>query len=226
MSLVAEFTIPTESLPGGNVLRAEPDIRVELERIVPSKEAALPFFWVWGDDPDDFLDQFEADSEIRGVKVLDRVEEGVLVRAQWAPETAMITALEGLDATILEAVGADEEWRFQIRASDRERFTEFRGIFTDHDIPVELIRLYNFAELVEDEHYTITAKQREALIEAFRRGYFEDPRAASQEDLGTHFGISGRAVSKRLRLGTRNLIANTLATSPFEADSEDGDRPH
>ena len=220
MSLVAEFTIPAESLPGGDALRARIDLRIELERIVPTQEAALPFFWIWGADPDEFLAEFEAEPEIRDLRVLDRVEDGALIRAEWAPDTAMITALEQFDATILEAVGSGDEWWFQIRAGDRQRFTEFQQIFTDHGIPVHLDRLYNFAEMVEDGQYSLTPKQRETLIEAFRRGYFEEPRESSQEDLGEQFGVSGRAIAKRLRLGTRNLIASTLMTSASKPDGE------
>lgn len=220
MSLVAEFTIPTESLPGGDILQAQPNLRIELERVVPTQESALPFFWVWGADLDEFLTEFKSEAEIQAIRVLDQVEEGALLRAKWAPDTPMITALDQLDATILEAVGSGDEWWFQIRASERHQFTEFQQIFTDRGIPVRLDRLYNFAEMVGDGQHSLTEKQRKTLIEAFQQGYFEEPRESSQENLGKHFGVSGRAIAKRLRLGTQNLIASTLITSAPKSDGE------
>lgn len=42
MSIVAEFTIPADALPGGDVLTDLPETVLELERIVPTAENALP----------------------------------------------------------------------------------------------------------------------------------------------------------------------------------------
>lgn len=44
MSIIAEFSIPPEALPGGDILTDMPNTTLELERIVPTEENALPFF--------------------------------------------------------------------------------------------------------------------------------------------------------------------------------------
>lgn len=46
MSFVAEFTMPPEALPFGETLKENPGTEIEVERIVPTQESALPFFWV------------------------------------------------------------------------------------------------------------------------------------------------------------------------------------
>jgi predicted DNA binding protein len=51
------------------------------------------------------------------------------------------------------------------------------------------------------------------LLAAYKAGYYDDQRRVSQRDLAETFDISPRAVSKRLRRGTRNLISATLVAN-------------
>lgn len=210
MSIVAEFTIPAEALPAGDLLVERPDVRIEVERIVPTQESALPFVWVWGTDPEAFLEQAERESDITGVDVLDRVEGGALCRVEWSPEAEPIQGIRRLNATIIEATGTSEHWRFEVRTQEREAFIEFRELFQQAGIPIRLDRLYDLTDLVDGSDRQLTPEQREAVIAAYRDGYFEKPRQITQEELGEQFGISHRAVAERLRRGMRNLVAATL----------------
>lgn len=210
MTCVAEFTVPAEALPFGETLVENPDARIEVERIVPTDESAFPFFWVYGDDPERFLDRAAAEPEIDDVQLLERIDGRALFRANWSPDVELIEGLKRLDVTIVESVGSAEHWRFEVRARTRDRFAEFRGLFRDHGIPITLTSLYDLGSAMEDEHRALTPEQREALILAYREGYFENPRRVTQEELGEQFDISYRAVSDRLRRGTRNLVAAHL----------------
>lgn len=210
MSIVAEFTIPAGALPAGDVLQEMSDIRIELERVVPTSETALPFFWVWGSNPQEFMRRAEADQNMAKTRLLARVDDGALFRAEWSPDVAVIRGIKRLNATIIEATGSSDNWRFQLRTQEREAFSEFQRLFRDQGIPVELERIYDLGELIEGSRRALTDEQRETLIRAYREGYFRKPRETTQEELGEYFGISHRAVSERLRRGTRNLVASTL----------------
>lgn len=210
MTIVAEFTIPPEAFPFGETLERNPDIEIEVDRLVPTGESALPFFWVRGCDPEEFVAYAETERAVEETRLLETVGDTALFRAKWQPNAGVVRGLEGLDATIVEAVGTSRHWRFEVRAPDRDVITEFQAVFERNGIPISLERLYDLAELVEDEHRALTPEQREALVAAFREGYFDDPRAITQDELGEQFGISGRAVSERLRRGVRNLVAATL----------------
>lgn len=218
MAVVAEFTIPPEAVPGGRALEDLQDVTVELERIVPTTGAALPFFWVFGEDAETFVERFGADPEIDDLEVLERLDGAILVKAAWRPDSAAIRGIQRLRATIMEATGTAEEWRFRVRGESRERLDEFRRLFTESDIPVRLERIYNYSEIAETER-PLTDEQRETLLAAYRKGYFEQPRRVTQAELADEFGISTRAVSNRLRLGTRNLVAGTLV-EPGEGAGE------
>lgn len=213
MSLVAEFTIPPRALPVGETLVANPGTRIEIERIVPTQESALPFFWVWGEQPEEFMDEAEAEPNMAEVNLLERVTDGALFHAEWTPNAELIQGIKRLNATIIEATGTADHWRFEVRTAEQAAFREFQEIFEDHDIPVALEQLYDLAELVESESQVVTTEQRETLLTAYREGYFEKPRQTTQEELSEHFDVSSRAISDRLRRGTRNLIATTLLPS-------------
>ncbi|WP_436344006.1 helix-turn-helix domain-containing protein [Natronorubrum sp. FCH18a] len=213
MSIIAEFTIPPEALPFGDTLVEAPNTRIEVERIVPTQESAFPFFWVWGSEPEAFMDAAEAEPNVANVHLLDHVEDGALFRAKWSPNAELIRGIRRLDATIIEAVGTSEHWRFEVRTQEQDAFTDFQRIFDEQGISISLNRLYDLAEVVEGNHRSVTPEQRETLIAAYQDGYYEKPRQTTQEELGEQFDISYRAVSERLRRGNRNLIGDALLPS-------------
>ena len=217
MSIVAEFVIPADAVPGGKTLEAFPDANIQLERIVPTSETALPFFWVFGAEAEAFLNRFKREPEIDDAQILTEVDYGALFKATWAPEARIVDGIKTLRATIIEAYGAEGKWTFKVRARDRRRLATFQQIFSDEGIPVELRRIYDYSEMVATDR-PLTPEQRETLRVAYEEGYFEQPRGITQEELGERFGISGRAVSNRLRRGTSNLIASSIL-DPTEGNS-------
>jgi hypothetical protein len=205
--------MPPESLPAGEALVECPDIQIEIERIVPTAESALPFFWVWGSDPEAFMQKARESPRIAQVALLDDVPGGALFRAEWSPDEGLIQDIKDLNATIIDATGTSDNWRFEVRTQAQEAFNEFQAVFKQHGIEVHLARLYDLAELVEGDTRSLTPEQRETLLAAYQQGYFEKPREISQKELSESFNISGRAVSERLRRGIRNLIATSLLPS-------------
>lgn len=213
MSIVAEFNIPSEAVPGGETLKELSDATIQLERIVPSTDEVLPFFWVFNADPTTFRERAQTEPQIADVTVLAETAHGALFRAEWTPDAELINGIKTLKATIIEAEGTASGWWFQVRADDRERLAAFQDIFTSQGVSIEVRRIYNFAEIAETGR-PLTPQQREMLVAAYERGYYEQPRQVTQEELGDEFGITGRAVSNRLRRGTRNLISSNLLESP------------
>lgn len=217
MSVIAEFTIPPEALPGGSLLAEMPEIRIELERVIPTQEQAFPFFWVFGENVATFVRELEEEPEIAELTVLARLDHGAVVQAAWTPDAEVVHAIKTLKATILEATGSAENWRFRIRATSHEKVKTFSEIFQEHDIPVYLERIQDLSSERVTSQYALTPEQQEILVAAYEAGYFQKPRGTTQAELGEEFDITARAVSDRLRRGTRNLIANTsltAATSP------------
>lgn len=210
MTCVAEFTIPPERFPFGTTLVEHPGIEIEVDQIVPTRQSALPFFWVRGYDPEAFMEHAEREPAVRDARLLERVEDVALFRAEWHPDAALVRRLTDVEVTIVETVGTADHWRFEVRTENRETFADFQAAFEEQGIPISLDRLYDLDEALGQGDGPLTPKQRETLLAAYRDGYFDSPRAASQQDLAEEFGVSRRAVAERLRRGTRNLVAATL----------------
>lgn len=213
MSIVAEFTIPAGALPAGDTLEDSPNTHIEIERIVPTRESALPFFWVWGPEPESFMRHAEREPDVASVELLEDVSDGALFRAEWTPDADLVKGIKELNAVIIEATGTSEGWRFEVRTQERDAFSTFQELFRSQGISVRLNRIYELSELVEGDSRHITQEQRETLLTAYREGYFDQPRRSTQGDLAEHFDVSRRAVSDRLRRGIRNLIATSLLPS-------------
>lgn len=210
MTVIAEFTIPTESFPFGDTLATMSDTKIEVERVVPTQESALPFFWVWGSEPKRFLNDAETEPNVSAIHLLAEVKDGALFQAEWTPDTELIEGVKRLDATIVKAIGTAEYWHFKVRTQDQTAFADFEEIFKEQGISVDLNRLCDIGDFVEGNYQFLTSEQQEALITAYEEGYYEKPRQTTQEALGEEFGISHRAVSERLRRGTRNIIREGL----------------
>jgi len=52
----------------------------------------------------------------------------------------------------------------------------------------------------------LTDPQREALVLAYERGYFNSPREVTMEELGAELGITQQAVASRLRRGIDQIL--------------------
>lgn len=109
---------------------------------------------------------------------------------------------------ILEATGSTEGWNFRLRFSTHEDLSAFNMALTDGDIPITLRHIYN--PTPPDEQTTLSADQRDTLLMAYHRGYFEVPRRKTLAELAVTMDISDSVLSQRLRRATDALIEQTL----------------
>ncbi|WP_435158434.1 helix-turn-helix domain-containing protein [Haladaptatus sp. DFWS20] len=56
----------------------------------------------------------------------------------------------------------------------------------------------------------MTSEQREAVVTAYKRGYFQIPRQTTLTTLAESFDISDSAYSQRLRRGLSIMIHETM----------------
>jgi hypothetical protein len=83
----------------------------------------------------------------------------------------------------------------------------------DHDIPARLASLHALTALDSGAEHDLTDTQREALLLAYERGYYQSPREVSLDELAAEVGITGQSFGSRLRRGIHRLIGSTLASS-------------
>lgn len=213
MSIVAEFTTSAEEFVLGSALAAHPEVRVELEKVVPTRMQVLPFFWAWGGDLDAFAETAREQPVVEDLRAVDRVDDHVLYRVEWTDVMSDLGRLiRQADATVLEASGQRDLWRFELRFPSHTEVRSFQSDCTDHDISLELRRLHSLTEIDADGEYDLTPEQRNTLLTALEHGYFNEPRDVTLEELADILDLSPTAVSGRMRRAEAALISRTLVT--------------
>lgn len=210
MATVMEFTSPADEFPLGTVFENLPQATIELERLIPHETLIIPYFWVRGGEAEDIEAAFEAHAGVVDVRLIDSVEDEFLMRAEWEGEYfGILNALAKANIAVLTGVGTKDGWDFEVRGESREAISEFRTSCQSHDIPIEITAVHALLP-IQGDSYELTDTQREALVLAYERGYFDSPRETSLEEIAAELGITQQSLSSRLRRGHRRLIAGTL----------------
>lgn len=214
MSVIVEFTLPAEAFTLGVVLGTGPAVTIELERIVPTGDLLVPFFWADADEAD--LDAFErairGRPEVASLTSLDRLDGARLYEVEWAPhDESLIEGLHQAAGTIFEGRTAGDRWRFVVRFPDHAGVTTFHNFLTDTGIAVHIDRIVSLTASERGGYvFDLTPEQREVLVRAVEGGYFQVPRGTDLETLAHELGITRQAASERLRRGADAVLRKVL----------------
>ncbi|WP_117594851.1 helix-turn-helix domain-containing protein [Haloprofundus halophilus] len=210
MSVNVTFTVPTAACALGRSIGDDPGTRIEIDRIVPTGDTVIPFFWLLDGDCDAFTSSARDEPAIDRISVVDRVDEGALLSARWNHGAAgTLRGIVQTDGTLLEARANHAEWHFSVRFDGGDDAAAFRQFCRENEVPISLTRVSAAADRRSDPLSEMTAEQREAMAVAYRAGYFDEPRRVTLDELAAKFGISPRAVAGRLRRGQAKLIEAT-----------------
>ncbi|WP_255198326.1 helix-turn-helix domain-containing protein [Halorarius litoreus] len=213
MTVIAELTLEPGDFPLGRLSVQDPQMRIELERLVPANSELFPFFWAHGGDFERFEQRVRALDIVTELVALDRVEDTVLYRIQWGPEVEnFVGAIAETGAVILEAHGNDR-WQFRLRYPDHRGLTAFHNYCQEHDVPFHLERVYTLAEDQQATYnFGLTNEQRAALLIAVEDGYFRIPRETTMAEIAAELDISEQSASERIRRGIDTLARKILLT--------------
>lgn len=200
MSIVVEFVL------------GSPVLRDTLERVSDSKAIFLRedlsrerparlTFWAAGDETA-FEAAMDDDWTVNAYSRLATAVDRTLYRIDVAPELRprlTYDTVVAVDGVFISSVGDADGWHIRARFPDRAALTEYHDACRDADLSFDLQRLYTETDSASVRSSRLTAAQREVLEVALDVGYFDIPRSATTDDIGDALGISGQAVSERLR---------------------------
>lgn len=219
MTVLASFVADSEELPIGRLVQDTPVTVIEFERIVPIRDALLPFFWVTGDDLAAFERALAESPYVSDFDLLDQFEGHALYRVEWKSGQGML--IQGINDTkgsILEGKVDHEQMQFLVRFPDHDHLAQFYNYCIENDIHVTMRQVYSLTDRSERaREFGLTQEQREALVLAARRGYFSSPRETSLDELANVLGISQQALSQRIRGGTEKVMLEALGLARSEA---------
>jgi hypothetical protein len=213
MTTIAELSIPARSFALAGATTAVPSASFVCESTVVPGNGAAPLLRVTGGTREAVDDALAADETVETTACLADYSTEYLYHVEWGPEFGFVTRLlSGAGGSVLSARVSGSDWTVRVLYPDRSALSTAHGSCEDHDVEVDV-------ETVQDldpddaERFNITNEQREALLVACERGYFDIPRRIGLRELATDIGISHQALSERLRRGHDTLITETLAGS-------------
>lgn len=215
MTSLAEFTLPASEFPLGRVFDTRPDARFELDRVVPSGDTAMPYFWVYGSDMPSVLAILDSLTELRSVVLMDDLGDRGLFRAEWAPEhLGIMRAIAESGVTVLTATGSASGWAFQLRAEGTATLSAFAEFCETHDIDVTLTRLSRLTDATPTALRTGSRRNsRKRSCSRTKRGT-TTTRAASTSTTSLPASASHDRRSRRGSVAATAISSRTLSSTP------------
>lgn len=222
MTLVADVHVSGPDLLLAGTIAAVPEATFSV--VFQGGTDAL-FVSVEGATTEDVLAAAERDPTVTDVAVTaeNRTRRVLRVR-RTADRSALSSVLAEMDVRVVRSRSEGDGWLLRLELPDRERIGSLRSHLEESGVAFRLERLFEPEEPATAGEYGLTDDQRTTLLTAFEAGYFEVPRRASQRDLAAALGVSGSAVSQRIRRAVATLVENTLAATA-SASTDGGDGP-
>lgn len=228
MSLIAEFSIVSPLMR--EATEATPEMVLYTEDIhVTQAGEGKHVFWASGGDFDTFESILQADPTTKEYACLTELDDRRLYRATY-PEDAVQELLYPKatkhDIVYLDITTTHKESRFRVRIPTLEEIKVYREVCEENYIPFHLHRLYQEQSDDPAEQFGLTPAQHDILVRAHERGYFNEPRCITLEELAEESEVTPSALGRRLRRALDTLIEQTVRSdtkaindrSPSERD--------
>lgn len=216
MVVILEFSVGAEEFLLGEVLGdASPADTIELERVVPLGDQTIPFLWVSSADFELFERSVGAHDAVAGVEQLGEIDGLGLYQISWSevPPHQLVAGLVDASGTLLEAQEGDR-WLFRVRFPSHDHLGQFYNYCSEHDVPIRVERILPLTPTgSRGPLFELSTEQRDAVLLALERGYFDTPRETTLEELGADLEISQQAVSDRIRRGVRRVLKDSLSST-------------
>lgn len=213
--LIVEFGLDSPILE--ETLDRNPDAIVRNEAVYQDEDGITYLFWAESDDFEGFDDALGEDPTVTDPELLTEANTRRLYRVNFTDEgedVATFPAWSELDLVMLDAMRTHDQWAVRMRMPDREALSDYRDLCREQGFTFDLQSVYHDTGEPNPLSYGISSCQKEALVTAYRIGYFEIPRAASLATVADELDVSQQAVSERIRRGTAALVESNF---PLEA---------
>jgi len=169
------------------------------------------FYQVESADFRRFEDGLRADPTIGAFeRVIETRDQKAIYSLEYTEEATVLSPIiSSANGVILDMENDGPSWLLTVWMSERTDLDHLWEYANEHDIDIELLRLNEYASIGASDA-GVTDSQREALLVAFERGYFEEPRNATLSEVAAELGISQPAAGGLLRRGTKRLILSCL----------------
>jgi predicted DNA binding protein len=208
---IVEVELPTAEFALSETISELDNIEFEVERFVAQDaDHIMPFVWVTGNDGDRIKAVLERDESVDNLELLSELDGEWLYRMDWITQIqAVIQILIEEEGSILAAFGDESGWQLRVLFSDRDSLSRTYEYCRESGLTLDIRSIYELEDGREGR-FGITEEQQSTLEVAFKRDYFDVPRAITLTNLADEIGISHQALSERLRRGQKSVLKNTV----------------
>lgn len=209
------FTLVTIELSAAEFVLAEtfhelPTVEFRPETAVHFGDSLMPLIWASGAPRAELESALAQDPSIERASLVEESENGSLYHVKWDGQAnVQFEILTSGEAVVLDARGRSDGWSFEILYSSREGLSEAHSICEDRDVGIDVRSIQELTGSPGDR-FGLTNDQRDALVAAHERGYFDVPRETGLEEVAEEMDLSHQSLSERLRRGHDALIENTV----------------
>ncbi|MFC7019993.1 MULTISPECIES: bacterio-opsin activator domain-containing protein [Haloarcula] len=132
MATLAEFTIEQGAFPFDSVFESFPDATIEIERLIPTGDAVLPYVWIRSPHGDETLEILSKSPALSNVGVIDQVSERTLFRCEYVTSyDGVLSAIVETGVNLLATNGTVQGWTIQVRGIESGAIAKFDGACRD-----------------------------------------------------------------------------------------------
>ena len=188
------------------------DIEVVTQGTTDPESSEFPFLIEY-DDRERLEGVFEADPTVEEYELVEWSGDTGVYYIKHTDETKLVsTAVSDANGFLVHTESERNGWLVRVRLPSRSALNTVWEYAVDNDMRLDIVEIHNNDSAGSETSYGLTEEQRTALLMAYEKGYFVEPREMSLDELADELGLSSTAMSGRLRRGMRNLITATLAT--------------
>jgi predicted DNA binding protein len=190
----------------GALSREFPDATFRVLSAVPREEEGFGLVEVRTDDPDGVLDAMEAAPGVTAIEPISR-EDDVIVLQFETSEPLLLASIQASGVPLsLPLDITNGRAQLEVTAS-RDRIAALGESFDDLGLVYSLDRLYESVEAASP----LTDKQRETLLAALDRGYYDTPREVTLSELADELGMAASTTSEILHRAEESVVKAFVA---------------
>lgn len=219
MSITATLHVEHDRLALVPTLRALDDVHIKVVTQGNTNPGTSEFpFLVEYQDRAVLERTLDEDPTVDGYELVEWADSTGIYYIEHSPETKLVsTAVSDANGFLVHTESEGTGWLVRVLLPDRTALNAVWEYAIDNDMNLDIIEIYRNENAGSESSYGLTDEQRTALLMAYEKGYFVEPREMSLDTLADELDLSSTAMSGRLRRGMRNLIAATLVGEDGES---------
>lgn len=194
------------------ILDLPSNVEAELRRMIPLGDAVAPLISIRNRRGTDSEAVVRGSPNVREAHLLESESEGELFAVEWSESVEdTLGVIDESGGILLNARGSNRGWELEIQFERRDNLRQLLDEYERSGVETTVNRISERATPEKTLPTGVTPLQRGTLRRAYRRGYFEIPRAVTLEELAEEEGVSSQAISERIRRALNTHLGGTLS---------------